>query len=255
MINDIKKIKKDLTLYLNSIEEDVYLPCNLKKAKNKIEIKKQLPENPSVALYYGKREKLKELESLVLNCRKCLLGLSRLKAVFGTGNPDSEIMFIGEGPGYEEDHRGEPFVGRAGQLLDKILLAMNLSREKVYIANIVKCHPMINPEDPEQRSNDRPPTPQEISICRGYLEEQIRIIRPKVVVTLGNVPTRFMLNETKGISQLRGKLYDVDNSLFSINFDFKVLPTYHPAALLRNPNLKKDTWQDMKILMDYLNLK
>ncbi|PIS47050.1 MAG: uracil-DNA glycosylase [Elusimicrobia bacterium CG08_land_8_20_14_0_20_51_18] len=191
------------------------------------------------------------LREEVLRCRKCLLGLSRLNPVFGVGDPKARVMFVGEGPGYDEDHRGEPFVGRSGQLLDKILAAINLSRQSVYIANIVKCHPMTNPETPEARGNDRPPTPAEISACRGYLEEQIRLIRPLCVVTLGNVATKFMLNETKGISQLRGKMYDVPYS-FTFDFDLKILPTYHPAALLRNPNLKKDAWEDMKMLKSFL---
>ncbi|MEW5951226.1 MAG: uracil-DNA glycosylase [Elusimicrobiota bacterium] len=203
----------------------------------------------------SKKEKLEILKSCVDNCRKCMLGLSRLNAVFGEGDPDSQLMFIGEGPGFEEDHSGRPFVGRAGQLLDKILAAMGLSREKVYIANIVKCHPMINPENPESRGNDRPPTPAEISVCRNYLENQINIISPKAIVTLGNVPSRFMLNETKGISQLRGKSYDVPHGLFSFNCFPKIFPTYHPAALLRNPNLKKDTWSDMKDVMSFLGIK
>ncbi len=242
MKNEIKKIKKDLSLYLSSIEEDVFLPQN--KANHR---------TTETAL--SKEEMMRSLEQEVSNCRKCLLGLSRLNAVFGCGDPKASLMFIGEGPGFEEDHTGQPFVGRAGQLLDKIIAAMGLSREKVYIANIVKCHPMIDPENPNLHANDRPPTPAEISMCRGYLERQIDIVEPKAIVTLGNVPTKFMLNETKGISQLRGKNYQVPKGLFSFKCSPLVFPTYHPAALLRNPNLKKDTWADMKSVMSFLGLK
>lgn len=251
MKNEIKKIRKDLSLYLSSIEEDVFLPADYRTAGEK----KLAPHHTEVNSNLGKEEKMALLAQEVLNCRKCLLGLSRLNAVFGTGDSSASLMFIGEGPGFDEDHTGQPFVGRAGQLLDKILAAMNLSREKVYIANIVKCHPMINPEDPQSRGNDRPPSSAEISMCRGYLERQIDIIAPKVIVTLGNVPTRFMLNETRGISQLRGKSYEIPSGLFSFKCSPLVFPTYHPAALLRNPNLKKDTWADMKAVMAHLGLK
>lgn len=243
MKNEIKKIKKELSLYLSSIEEDVFIPVN------------KAHENASNKVALSKQDLMNSLAQEVSNCRKCLLGLSRLNAVFGCGDPNTSLMFIGEGPGFEEDHTGQPFVGRAGQLLDKIIAAMGLSREKVYIANIVKCHPMIDPENPDLHGNDRPPTPAEISMCRGYLERQIDIISPRAIVTLGNVPTKFMLNETKGISQLRGKSYQVPQGLFSFKCSPMIFPTYHPAALLRNPNLKKDTWADMKAVMSFLGLK
>lgn len=201
-----------------------------------------------------KETKLAKLREEVINCKKCELGYSRIKAVFGAGNPNAKVMFVGEGPGWEEDHRGEPFVGKAGQLLDKILASINLDRTKVYIANVVKCHPMINPQTPDARGNDRPPTAKEISACRFYLEEQIRIIKPLCIVTLGNTATKFILNSNDGVSKLRGKIYEIGKSFF-FDFDIKVIPTYHPAALLRNPFLKKETWQDMKMLRDFLKDK
>jgi len=248
MKDSIKEIKEDLIKYIKDIDEDTYFAPYLKKNSSNTLIKEK--ENIKQK---SKAELLSSLKEQVLKCNKCLLGLSRINAVFGVGSPDAKVMFIGEGPGYEEDHRGEPFVGKAGQLLDKILAAINLSREIVYIANIVKCHPMINPETPHARGNDRPPTPAEISACRFYIEEQIKIIKPACIVTLGNVPTRFMLNETKGI---RGKFYNPPSDLFSFDYDFKILPTYHPAALLRNPSLKKETWEDMKMLRSFLeNIK
>ena len=156
-------------------------------------------------------------------------------------------MFIGEGPGFQEDHLGEPFVGKAGQLLDRILQAIGLSRQTVFITNVVKCHPMVNPSDPEARGNDRPPAPEEMAACRPYLDEQIRLISPRVIVTLGSVATKTLLGEDIGITKVRGLWREYralgDGSVI------KLLPTYHPAALLRNPELKRDVWTDMKKVM------
>jgi uracil-DNA glycosylase family 4 len=194
----------------------------------------------------GSLQALDALAKEVESCRKCPLGYSRLRPAFGVGSPDAKVMFIGEGPGFEEDHRGEPFVGKAGQLLDKILESIGLSRRTVYIANIVKCHPMVNPENPEIRGNDRPPSPEEMAACRPYLDRQIELIRPRVIVTLGNVPARVLLNTSAGITSLRGKWREYDRGL--MGEPIRLLPTYHPAALLRNPNLKKEVWEDMKAL-------
>jgi DNA polymerase len=175
----------------------------------------------------------------------CPLGDTRTKLVFGVGNPEADIMFIGEGPGFEEDRQGEPFVGKAGQLLDKILAAIGLDRTRVYIANIVKCHPMIRPDQPEARGNDRPPAPAEIEKCLPFLKEQIKIIRPRVIVTLGATATRALLGTSQGITALRGKWTEIS---VEEGGRIPVLPTFHPAALLRDPNLKKDVWEDMKLL-------
>jgi uracil-DNA glycosylase len=158
---------------------------------------------------------------------------------------------VGEGPGFDEDHKGEPFVGRSGQLLDKIMESIGLSRATVYIANIVKCHPMTDPSDPEKRGNDRPPTPAEMDACRHWLEEQIRAIRPKVIVTLGASPAKALLRDMTPITKIRGKWreFDPGGGLPPV----KLLPTFHPAALLRNPDLKRDVWTDMKALREELN--
>jgi DNA polymerase len=153
-------------------------------------------------------------------------------------------MFVGEGPGFQEDHKGEPFIGRAGALLDKIIEAMGHTRQTVYIANIVKCHPMKDPSNPELSNNDRPPTSEEMAACKEYLDKQMEIISPKVIITLGASSTRCLLNTEETISSLRGK--------FSVYNGIKLMPTYHPAALLRNPGLKKDTWHDMKEVLAYL---
>ncbi|MCG3205280.1 MAG: hypothetical protein KCHDKBKB_01999 [Elusimicrobia bacterium] len=184
------------------------------------------------------------------DCHLCPLGDTRVKLVFGVGNPAAKVMFIGEGPGYDEDRKGEPFVGKAGQLLDKIMGAIGLDRTQVYIANMVKCHPMKDAAQPELRGNDRPPTPEEMDKCHPFLLEQIRIIHPKIIVTLGGVSSKALLNTTQGITALRGQLFDfkIDDHLPSI----KVLPTFHPAALLRDESLKKWVWEDMKLLRSLL---
>ncbi len=198
-----------------------------------------------------KTERLQKLFTDVIgDCQLCPLAATRKKIVFGVGNPESPVMFVGEGPGFDEDRLGEPFVGKAGQLLDKILAAINLDRKTAYIANIVKCHPMVDPSDPEKRGNDRPPEPGEIEQCLPFLKEQIRIIQPKVIVALGAVAARVLLSTTDGIMRLRGKVQLVE--LIDGEPAISVLPTFHPAALLRNPDWKKDVWTDMKLLREML---
>jgi DNA polymerase len=204
----------------------------------------QSVDKPRPAAPSGGLSPLQVLAEEVSACRACPLGETRLKPVFGVGSPEAEVMFVGEGPGFEEDHKGEPFVGKSGQLLDNIMRSIGLSRETVYIANIVKCHPMVEP-DPEKRGNDRPPTPEEIAACRRFLDEQIRLIRPRVIVTLGAVPARVLLETTEGITKLRGqwRRYTPEGGK-----PVAVLPTFHPAALLRDESLKKFVWTDMKSL-------
>ena len=170
-------------------------------------------------------------------------------------SPESALpgqsSFIGEGPGFEEDCRGEPFVGKAGQLLDKIIGAIGLSRETVFIANMVKCHPMKDPSDPEARGNDRPPSPEELAACRGFIERQIRAVRPAVIVALGAVAAKALLGTSEGITRLRGNWKSL-RLPGSDEPEIPVLPTYHPAALLRDETLKRDVWNDMKALRDFL---
>ncbi len=211
------------------------------------------------------------------DCVRCPLGLTRIKFVFGVGNPEAEVMFIGEGPGFEEDRRGEPFVGKGGQLLDKMMAAIGLSRQtSAYIANIVKCHPMANPETPEARGNDRPPSPEEVATCSPILLRQIATIRPRFIVTLGSPSTKMILRTKDGITTRRGKFFpfavdefypeketlfgeiqpearvEIDVDTRALLRETKVLPTYHPAALLRNPDLKPESWSDLKLLRDAL---
>ena len=194
---------------------------------------------------------LDALAEQIKACRACPLGASRIQAVPGAGSARAQVMFIGEGPGFEEDHRGEPFVGKSGQLLDKIMESIGLSRATVYIANIVKCHPMTDPSDPEKRGNDRPPTAEEIAACRGWLDKQIAAIAPRVIVTLGNVPAKVLLGAAEGITKIRGqwRTYRPADGGPAV----RLLPTFHPAALLRDPNLKRDVWTDMKSLREELN--
>lgn len=178
-------------------------------------------------------------------CKKCQLFKTRTKIVFGEGNPQADLMIIGEGPGADEDVSGRPFVGRAGKLLTKMIVAMGLSREKVFIANMVKCRPPGN----------RNPAPEELQACWGFLVQQLQIIRPKIIVTLGNPATQNLLQTKVGITKLRGNfqvLPDLAPGLAGI----PVMPTYHPSFVLRNYNAKTRglVWSDLQQVMQFLNL-
>lgn len=177
---------------------------------------------------------LSDLREAAMKCTKCVLANGRTNVVFGEGDPNARLMFIGEGPGEQEDIKGRPFVGRAGQLLDKMIAAMGYKREEVYIANIVKCRPPQN----------RAPLPDEAISCLPYLRAQISFIKPKIIVPLGAVAVKFLLQTNAGISQVRGKFLDYHG--------YKVLPTFHPAFLLRSPGKKKEAWEDLKKVMAFL---
>lgn len=238
----LKLAKRTLEEYQNWGEDEVYkvpLAPVRQEAVPKADVQTKFTMKKS-----GPLEKIEALKKKADKCKKCSLGESRLKCVFGTGAADADLMFVGEGPGYDEDHKGEPFVGRAGQLLTKIIEAMGQTRESVYIANIVKCHPMKDPSDPEKRANDRPPTPEEMDACRPYLDMQLEIIKPKIIVTLGASSTKGLLKTEESISTIRGSVREYKG--------IKLMPTYHPAALLRNPSLKKFVWDDMKRVMNFL---
>ena len=173
-------------------------------------------------------ELLAELKAIAVVCEKCKLSKSRTQVVYGIGNPNADLMFIGEAPGRDEDLQGEPFVGRAGQLLTDIIKAMKLTRDDVYIANVIKCRP------PENRN----PEPDELEACHPYLQRQVEIIQPKVIVTLGRFALQSLTGKAYGISSARGQWLGYNG--------VKVMPTYHPAYLLRTPSAKKDVWADMK---------
>jgi len=170
-----------------------------------------------------------------LGCRACGLCETRRNVVFGTGKASVSLIFVGEAPGADEDAQGIPFVGRAGQLLTKIIEAIGLSREQVYICNVLKCRPPGN----------RNPAPDEIAKCSPYLAKQLELLRPKVICTLGLFATQTLLRTTAPIGKLRGRLMEYDG--------LKILPTYHPAALLRNPNLKAVVWEDVQLLRRILD--
>ncbi len=181
---------------------------------------------------------LPEIREELGDCRRCKLCEERNSIVFGEGNPDARLVFVGEGPGRDEDAQGRPFVGRAGQLLTKIIKAMKLEREDVYICNVVKCRPPGN----------RNPEPDEVASCEPFLAKQIRSINPEVVVCLGSVATGLLLKlKNFRMGQLRGTFHNYENS--------KLMVTYHPAALLRNPAFKKPVWEDMKLVMKELGIR
>lgn len=227
--NDLLSLTKDyLEQKKEAGEKYIYLGVDVNLSQNRKKV--STPEGL-----------LKDLETKLKNCQRCKLGKSRTNLVFGAGNAKAWLMFVGEGPGYDEDMKGFPFIGRAGKLLTDIIKAMKMEREEVYITNIVKCHPMIDPNHPQKRGNDRPPQPEEIAKCISFLLKQIEIIKPKIICSLGTYAAQTLLEKNAPIGSLRGKFYEVKG--------FKLMPTYHPAALLRNPALKKFVWEDMKKIM------
>jgi len=177
---------------------------------------------------------LASMAETVARCTKCPLHEGRTNTVFGVGDPHAELMLVGEAPGRDEDLQGEPFVGRAGKLLDKILAAINLTRDKVYIGNILKCRPPQN----------RNPRPDEVMCCMPYLERQIELIRPKLICALGGVAAHNLLDTTQGVGKMRGIFHNYQG--------VPLIVTYHPAALLRSPTYKKPTWEDMQKVRDFL---
>ena len=173
-------------------------------------------------------ETLDELNAKINTCTKCGLSKLRTNFVFGVGNPNADVVVIGEAPGADEDAQGEPFVGRAGQLLNKILEATGFKREEVFILNILKCRPPGN----------RNPAPDEAELCRPYLDKQLKLINPKLLLLLGKVASETLLKTKEPLNKLRGKVHDYKG--------WKLMITFHPAALLRNPNWKRPTWEDMQ---------
>ena len=210
-------MKSNSELYLEQYK-DIY--------DNKIIFNDKLIPKNSLELFYNE----------IKNCSKCSLSKSRTKLVFGVGNSNADIVIVGEAPGKNEDLEGEPFVGRSGKLLDKILEAVGLNRKKVFILNVVKCRP------PENRD----PKPKEISECEPYLKKQLELIKPKLIVALGRIAAITLLDSKDSLTNMRNKIHKYEN--------IDLLVTYHPAALLRNPNFKKPTWEDFKIIRDrYIN--
>ena len=177
-------------------------------------------------------EKLEELaRDIIGECQRCKLHRGRNRIVFGSGNPDADLLFVGEGPGAEEDRQGLPFVGAAGQLLTRMIEAMGYQKTDVYICNVVKCRP----------PNNRDPEPDEVKACERFLKTQLQIVKPKVIVTLGKYAAQTLLRSDRPISRLRGQWYQYEG--------VDVLPTFHPAYLLRSPEKKREAWQDLQKVM------
>lgn len=257
MAEDTKQTGVDPYLYLKALEEEgideiylnpqdkstaqaspaVYAPAV--QASERLAVRER-PASP--AKDGGVREQLIGLRDETLKCTLCSeLAGSRKNVVFGAGSVKAELMFVGEAPGYDEDIQGLPFVGKAGQLLTKIIEAINLTRNQVFICNVLKCRP------PENRQ----PHPDEVMNCQGYLHRQIDLIRPKVICALGNFAAQTLLKSSSGISQLRGKFFAYQ-TLSEPAHEIKVMCTYHPAYLLRNPSEKGKVWEDMKLVRDQL---
>jgi uracil-DNA glycosylase len=184
--------------------------------------------------FAGRVVELHELREEIGECTRCKLHKGRTNLVFGVGDPHARLMFVGEGPGADEDLKGEPFIGRAGQLLTQIIKAMGLAREQVYIANVVKCRP------PENRN----PEPDEIEQCSPFLHAQIASVKPAVIVALGKFASQTLLGVETPISRMRGQFHQMGS--------VAVMPTFHPSYLLRNPGAKREVWEDMKMVMTRL---
>ncbi len=193
------------------------------------------PQPPVIPLTdVSAADRLVAIRTEIGDCTRCKLHTGRTNLVFGVGDPESDLMFVGEGPGADEDEQGEPFVGRAGQLLTQIIKAMGFEREDVYIANVVKCRP----------PNNRNPEPAEIAQCSPFLHAQIASIKPKVIVALGKFAAQTLLGTETPISRLRGRFHEMGQTV--------VMPTFHPSYLLRTPAAKREVWDDMKMVMQRL---
>jgi uracil-DNA glycosylase family 4 len=226
-----KEIIKSLKLQQEIFGDELFIS---KKKRSATVVKEPLTLFEEPQLFpeekedWEKAKTLDELEKLICNCTKCRLYKGRNKFVFGTGNPNADVMVIGEGPGAEEDKQGLPFVGRAGQLLTDMLKAIKFEREEVFIGNVVKCRP------PENRT----PMQDEMETCMPYLKKQVELIKPKLILCLGLTAAKGLLRKRESLGELRGKVFEYEGA--------KVIVTYHSAALLRNPHWKKDCWEDLK---------
>jgi uracil-DNA glycosylase len=190
--------------------------------------------SPRPSVVPGSMHDLGALQKHLEGCPRCKLSKTRTHIVFGQGNPKAQLLFVGEAPGRDEDEQGLAFVGRAGQLLTKIIEAIGKTRDDVYIANVLKCRP----------PNNRNPEPDEVASCRPFLDEQIRLIAPRVIVTLGTFAAQAILETDEPIGRMRGHWRTARG--------VRVMPTFHPAFLLRSPDRKKDVWEDMKLVRDFL---
>ena len=219
-ISDPVKTSDDIA----NTEPAFKIDLSLKK-EEKPEIQKTVPK---IDGEFNNANSLEELNGMINQCMNCGLGQTRKNFVFGVGNPQADALFIGEAPGADEDEQGEPFVGRAGMLLNDIIKAIKFKREEVYIANILKCRPPGN----------RNPSSSEMITCMPYLIKQIELINPKIILCLGRVAANALLNNNESLSKMRGQVHEFEGR--------KLMVTYHPAALLRNPNWKRGCWEDVQ---------
>lgn len=232
----IEALRDQQAIFGDELYEEIIMPS--KNKPNKESIGKTTivrePVMPPVSLKkdvnraWEKAETLDQLNKMICECTNCILHKGRNSFVFGSGNPNADVVVIGEGPGAEEDKQGLPFVGRAGKLLSDILKAIKFEREEVFICNIVKCRPPDN----------RTPLPDEMDTCIPYLKKQIELIKPKLILCLGLTAAKGLLKKKESLTSLRGQVFEYEG--------IKTMVTFHPAALLRNPNWKKDCWVDVQ---------
>ena len=224
---------------LSAVSDEVQYQNSIDVEEQEISARKPFPPAPAIAEIVDPAKRAQALNVIrqdIGECTRCTLSAGRNKIVFGDGNPNARLLFVGEGPGADEDVQGLPFVGRAGQLLNNMINAMGLSRERVYIANIVKCRPPGN----------RVPEPEEAHTCSQFLFRQIDVIRPEVIVALGATAATYLLGGKSPLNALRGRVHSVR--------DARLIVTYHPAYLLRDPAQKKEAWKDLQIAMAELGL-
>lgn len=231
-INDYNLFRRYLEQKLERGEKTIFLPFDKRPSALPPEAAMSQITPPKLDINdFARTESLEQLYYTIKDCQLCPLGATRNKFVFGVGNPHAELMFIGEAPGHDEDMKGEPFVGRAGQLFTRALAAMGLKREDVYIANILKCRP----------PNNRDPLPEEAETCEPYLLHQIALIKPKIICSLGRIAAQRLLRTNMTLGQMRERWFNLRDTPF--------LVTYHPAALLRTPANKRPFWEDMQRLL------
>jgi len=239
---DLKKYfkqQKELGVEYYYLKQDIQSVNEDKEKSDKSDGEKKLSENThqmNLLDSATKKMTLEQISDEIGDCTRCKLHEGRTNIVFGEGNANARLVFVGEGPGRDEDEQGKPFVGRAGKLLTKIIHAMGLQRTDVFICNVVKCRPPDN----------RNPEADEMTTCGQFLTKQLISIDPEVIVCLGSIASKYLLNSKASLGSLRGKFHPYLNS--------KLLVTYHPAALLRNPNYKKPLWEDMKLVLEELEL-
>jgi uracil-DNA glycosylase len=224
-----EQLQKELLFVVQALKGQILNQSSLAVG---LEWKKSLSvENEIKVINANNEEQLKKVCQEMANCQLCQLAKTRHNLVFGDGNPNAQIIFVGEAPGADEDEQGLPFVGRAGQLLTKIIEAMGIKRKDVYICNILKCRPPGN----------RNPLPDEISLCEPFLKKQLQAISPKVICALGTFAAQTLLKTDVPITLLRGRFHTYNG--------IKLMPTYHPAYLLRNPSAKKPVWEDVQMII------